>query len=136
MNWNLSTLRRVFKPTRQRTIRSKRNFRPRVESLETSLAPANVNVLTFHLDPFIQGANTQETDLTPADVNSANFGKLATMPVDGYTYAQPMYVHGMMTNGTPHDVAFANAKSSVANKPSKTRCRTQTPLMRWSCCGN
>jgi hypothetical protein len=85
MNWNLSTLRRVFKPTRQRTIRNKRNFRPRVESLETRLAPANVNILSFHYDPFIQGSDTQETNLTPLNVNSANFGKLASMPVDGYT---------------------------------------------------
>src|SRR5262252_7827676 len=100
MNWNLSPLRRVFKPTRQRTIRNKRNFRPRVESLETRLAPANVNVLTYHYDPFLLGQDTQETNLTPANVNQNNFGKLASVPVDGYTYASPVYVHGVMIGGT------------------------------------
>src|SRR5262249_25472117 len=105
-----STLRRVFKPTRQRTIRNKRNFRPRVESLETRLAPANVNILSYHYDPFIQGSDTQETDLTPLNVNSSNFGKLVSMPVDGYTYASPLYVTGVMISGTPHDVAFVSTE--------------------------
>src|SRR5262249_25694663 len=110
MIWNLSSLRRIFKPTRQRTIRNKRNFRPHVESLETRLAPANVNVLSFHYDPFIQGQDTQETILTPAagttQVNGTNFGLLTSNPVDGYTYAQPLYVHGVMIGGVPHDVAY------------------------------
>jgi hypothetical protein len=77
-----------------------------VENLETRLAPANVNILSFHYDPFIQGQDTQETDLTPLTVNSSNFGKLASVSVDGYTYAQPLYVHGLMIGGVAHDVAF------------------------------
>jgi hypothetical protein len=110
MNWNVPSLRRMFKPTRQRTIRNKRNFRPGVESLETRLAPANVNVLSFHYDPFLQGSDTQETDLTPLNVNASNFGKLASVAVDGYTYASPLYVHGLMIGGTPHDVAFVSTE--------------------------
>src|SRR5260370_35353685 len=101
MNWNLPSLRRIFRPTRQRTIRNKHNFRPRVESLETRLAPANVNVLTYHYDPFLLGSDTQETDLTPATVNSSNFGKLVSMPVDGYTYASPVCVIDGFIAGAP-----------------------------------
>src|SRR6516164_1168448 len=78
----------------------------KLEELERRLAPANVSVTTFHYDPFIQGQDLQETDLSPFTVNSGNFGKLASMPVDGYVYAQPLYVHGVMISGMPHDVAF------------------------------
>jgi hypothetical protein len=110
MKWNLSTLRRMFKQNRQRPIRNKHHFHPRVESLETRLAPANVNVTTYHYDPFLLGQDTQETNLTPSNVNSSNFGKLISMPVDGYTYASPVYVHGVMIGGTAHDVAFVSTE--------------------------
>src|SRR5262249_49257201 len=106
MNWNVLSPRRMFNPTRQRTIRDKRNFRPGVESLETRLAPANVNVLTYHYDPLLLGQDTQETNLTPGNVNQNNFGKLASMPVDGNTYATPPNVHGLTIGGVAHDVAF------------------------------
>jgi hypothetical protein len=42
--------------------------RLRLEELESRLAPANIDVLTFHNDNFRTGANTQETALTPANV--------------------------------------------------------------------
>jgi hypothetical protein len=106
MTWDLSPVRRILKPRHQRTIRNKRNYRPRVESLETRVAPANINITSFHYDPSIQGQDTQETDLTPLNVNSNLFGKLASINVDGYTYAQPLYIHGLMIGGVAHDVAF------------------------------
>ena len=82
------------------------SYRPVVEGLETRLAPANVPVLSAHYDPLISGANAQETDLTPANVNATNFGRLFNYPVDGYAYAQPLYVPKGMYDGT-HNVAFA-----------------------------
>ncbi len=97
-------IRRSAKTTRTRLWL--RSFRPQLEALETRLAPANISVTSFHYDPLIQGQDTQETDLTPFTVTSSNFGKLASMPVDGYVYAQPLYVHGVMIGGMPHDVAF------------------------------
>jgi uncharacterized repeat protein (TIGR03806 family) len=57
-------------------------------------APTRVPVLTFHYDNTRQGANTNETLLTPANVNGARFGKLFTHAVDGYVSAQPL----IMTN--------------------------------------
>jgi hypothetical protein len=77
-----------------------------VERLETRLAPANVDVLTYHYDNFLSGNNTREEILTPANVNSTNFGKLFSQPVDGQIYATPLYKHGVMIGGTSHDVAF------------------------------
>jgi hypothetical protein len=116
MTWNLSSMRLIFKATRQRTIRNKRNFRPRVEFLETRLAPANVDVLRGHADipsvpnypagQFLSGDNAQETDLTLTNVNATNFGKLFSQPVDGQIYAQPLYKSNVMIGGVAHNVAF------------------------------
>ncbi len=87
-----------------------RSFRPQLEALESRLTPSNINIPAFHYDPFIQGQDTQETALAPSTVNSTNFGKLASLPVDGYTYSQPLYIHGVMIGGMPHDVAFVTTE--------------------------
>jgi hypothetical protein len=77
-----------------------------LERLETRLAPANVPVLKAHYDNLISGANTQEENLTLANVNSTNFGRLFNYPTDGYIYAQPLYVPKDMYDGV-HNVVFA-----------------------------
>jgi hypothetical protein len=70
------------------------------------------NVLTQHYDIARTGANTNETILTPANVNMRTFGKLFYYVVDGYVYAQPLYMAGVtMGTGTPqagttHNVVF------------------------------
>src|SRR5262249_32033097 len=82
-------------------------FRPLLEALEPRLAPANVDVLTFHNDNFRTGANTQETDLTLANVNAKNFGRLFSYPVDGYLYPQRLYKAGLtLPDGSQHNVVF------------------------------
>lgn len=69
-------------------------------------------VVTQHYDIGRTGANTSETILTPANVNSQSFGKLFSYEVDGYVYAQPLYMSGLtMGAGTPqagttHNVVF------------------------------
>ena len=53
------------------------------------------------------GVNGAETALTPATVNAAGFGKLASYPVDGYVYAQPLYESALtMVDGGVHNVVF------------------------------
>jgi hypothetical protein len=70
-------------------------------------AAAQVNVTTYHFDNTRQGANLNETILTPANVNSDSFGKLFTYTVDGYVYAQPLYVSGVDIPGQGvHNVVF------------------------------
>jgi hypothetical protein len=104
MSWRTSKRRRPCKTNRHQTLR--RSSRLQVEHLETRLAPANIPVLSAHYDPLISGANTQETDLTPTSVNATNFGRLFNYAVDGYTYAQPLYVPKGMYDGV-HNVVFA-----------------------------
>src|SRR4029077_7204148 len=75
-------------------------------------AMAQISVLTQHNDIGRTGANTSETILTPSNVNPTQFGKLFSYSVDGYVYAQPLYVPGVtMGAGTPqagtkHNVVF------------------------------
>ena len=94
---------------------------------------AQISVLTQHYDIARTGANTSEAVLTPANVSTSQFGKLFSYPVDGYVYAQPLYVPGVtMGAGTPqagtkHNVVFvatendsvyafdADSNSPVAN---------------------
>jgi hypothetical protein len=70
-------------------------------------SPAQVKVLTYHNDNARTGQNTNETTLTPANVNTNTFGLLFACAVDGQLYAQPLYMSGMaITNQGIHNVVF------------------------------
>ncbi len=62
-------------------------------------AQAQVAVWTYHFDNQRTGLNTNETILNPTNVNSTTFGKLFSYAVDGYVYAQPLYVPGVNIQG-------------------------------------
>ncbi len=52
------------------------------------------------------GLNDQETQLTPSNVNAGSFGRLFSYAVDGYAYAQPLYISNLTINGAKHNVVF------------------------------
>jgi hypothetical protein len=75
-------------------------------SLSAGLARAQVNVTTYHNDTSRSGLNMQETVLTPSTVNSAQFGKLFSVPLDGNVYAQPLVLTNVAINGSVHTVLY------------------------------
>ena len=82
------------------------NFFLLVLGFSSIVAAAQVNVYTRSNDNSRTGANLQETILTPANVNSTNFGKLFTIATDGQIYAQPLYVSNLAIAGGTHNVVF------------------------------
>src|SRR5580700_7186249 len=85
--------------------------------LSSSFAFGQVQVLTEHNDVSRSGANTNETVLTPANINFNTFGKLFTQTVDGFFVGQPLYLskiqfpdgstHNVVYVATQHDSVFA-----------------------------
>jgi hypothetical protein len=76
-----------------------------------SSAFAQTPVLTSHNDNGRSAANTNETLLSPSDVNKNDFGKLFSAPVDYQVLAQPLYVSNVTINtgpylGTVHNVVY------------------------------
>ncbi len=70
-------------------------------------AYAQTSILTQHYDNARTGQNTDETILTPTNVNSTTFGKLFVLGVDGQVYAQPLYVPGVTIPGKgTHNVLY------------------------------
>jgi hypothetical protein len=72
-----------------------------------ALASAQVSVTTYHNDNTRSGLNSQETILTPSNVNVTSFGQLFSYPVDGQIYAQPLYMPGVAIAGKgTHNVVY------------------------------
>jgi hypothetical protein len=64
-------------------------------------------VYSYRYDDTGTGQNRFETLLTPRNVNATTFGKLFSAPVDGYVYAQPLYVRDVAVAGQgTHNVVY------------------------------
>jgi hypothetical protein len=74
----------------------------------TTTPTSPTDVVTFKNDVGRTGQNLTESVLTPTNVNSATFGLLHNLSVDGKVDAQPLYL-SQLTAGTPpaiHNVVF------------------------------
>jgi len=76
--------------------------------------PTPVPVLTWRYDQTHAGQNTNETALTPANVNPDSFGKLFSLKVDSTVYPQPLYVPNLkMSDGQTHNVLFVETSNDT-----------------------
>lgn len=85
---------------------TRRSFVPLFVLLCGSLMMAQTAVTTYQNDNNRSGANTHETILTPSNVSVSTFGRGIVFLVEGYVYAQPLYVPNLSINGTSHNVLF------------------------------
>lgn len=83
-------------------------------TLASESTQAQVSVLTQHNDNFRDGVNSSETILTPANVNVNQFGLLFKIAVDDQVYAQPLIDSSVNIGGGTHRVVYvATANNSV-----------------------
>lgn len=68
------------------------------------LAPTAVT--TYKGNALRTGQYPNETILTTSNVNVARFGKRVVYPVDGYVYAQPLFMPHVTIAGKTHNVVF------------------------------
>ena len=67
----------------------------------------HLTVSTYHNDNSRSGIYSSETTLTPANVNVVSFGKVASVPVQGLVFAQPLYIDNITTSdGKTHKLAI------------------------------
>jgi hypothetical protein len=88
------------------------------------------SVATWHNDIGRTGQNLQETILTPANVNPAQFGKLFSYKVNGQIYAQPLYVPAVKIEGKGvHNVVYvATEADSIYAFDADNATANPTPL--------
>jgi hypothetical protein len=67
---------------------------------------STVDVITYHYDNGRNGQNLNETGLTPANVNSTQFGKKGEFSVDGHVDAQPLYLSQVTIGGQQKNVLY------------------------------
>jgi hypothetical protein len=98
------------------------------QSVNASVYVSNyAGAYTYHSDNARTGANLNETALTPSNVNSTQFGKLATYQLDGTAYAEPLYVanltipgqgaHNVVFVATMHDSVYAFDADGLSSTP-------------------
>ena len=80
----------------------------------SSAAPGAVNVLTYHNNNARTGANLNEAVLTPANVNSRQFGKVGFLSVEGLVDAEPLYVSRLKVQSAQRNVVFVVTEHDLA----------------------
>ncbi|MGH2480270.1 MAG: hypothetical protein ACRDHW_11490, partial [Ktedonobacteraceae bacterium] len=66
----------------------------------------NIPVLTYKYDNQRTGEDADETRLNVRNVNSQQFGRLVSYPVDGQIYGQPLYVPHVQVGDTTRNLVF------------------------------
>lgn len=79
-----------------------------VSILSVTLHTGNgfAGTLTQHNDIYRTGENINESALNSTTVKTGNFGKLFSQPVDGFVFAQPLYVPNVPISAGTHNVVY------------------------------
>ena len=95
--------------------------------VQGTVCEAQISVLTQYDDSARDGLNANEASLTLSSVSPGSFGKLFNLPVDGYVYAQPLYVanvaipgngnHNVVYVATMHDSVYAYDADGLTLQP-------------------
>jgi hypothetical protein len=78
-----------------------------------SMAAAQTAVTTYHNDNYRTGWNSNESTLTPANVNSSSFGPLFSVKLDDQVDAQPLVVPAVTIAGGTHDVVYVVTENNT-----------------------
>ena len=99
----------------QHTVTATKGTTPPTTASAVAYTTSYPGTYTRDIDNQRTGLNPNERVLTPANVNSAQFGKLATFPIDGTADASPLYVPNVAVpgNGTHSVVYVATEHDSV-----------------------
>jgi len=91
-------------------------------------------MFTWRNDNSRSGQNQKELALAPSTVASSTFGRLFSCALDGYAYAQPLYVANLAIpgSGTRNVVFVATEKDSVFAFDADTSASPCTPLWKTS----
>ncbi len=74
--------------------------------IEAPVNNHNISVLTQHNDNYRSGLNNHEIKLTISNVNTKQFGKLFSLPVDDQIYAQPLVVSNVNISNNYRNVVY------------------------------
>src|SRR5580693_8716320 len=103
----VSRIARILRSALSPGVQPNRPFRIPIESLESRLL-LSVNITSYDNVNITTGVNSQETALTPSNVNINSFGKQYSVSLDGQVYAEPLVETGVAIGSGPNTTAGAS----------------------------
>jgi hypothetical protein len=89
-------------------------------------------ITTYKGNSLRTGQYPNETTLTTSNVNVAQFGKHVSYPVDGYVYAQPLFMPDVTIAGRIHNVVFVATQHDSVYAFDADQMSTIPPLWHTS----
>lgn len=98
----------------------------------TVISSSGVDIPTWHVDNNRSGLNSSETSLTTSNVNASSFGKLFSLPVDGYVYGEPLIMSNLTIKGAQHNVIYVATEYDSVYAFDADNFNNGTPLWKTS----